>query len=598
MAKIIEISAFCKSYQTQKRKQLLVFDNFNLAIESDCHLICLTGPDGAGKSTLLKILAGVLPFDKGQVLLNGTKPDMANAKFSKDVGYMSQTLGLYEELTVWDNLTILSGLRGLKLKESSDYLTKLLTSVNLINFKDREAGALSGGMKQKLALCCTIAARPKILILDEPTVGVDPVSRNELWNIILSYLKEVQGYCIFSTAYLEEADFCDLVLMLNDGKLLLQGSKESLLNKLPHQTYSLEDTKDNYQQALKKALQLTFRDDANSPILDICPRLGRIDILTTKGCSLEELKLYLQKHFNDTFKLNTRGPILEDVYIHNALTEQLKIQSKSTAIKKSNSSDTACSTLNNQRSEIVIARNIKKCFGNFVAVDDSSFKVHIGEIFGLLGPNGAGKTTTFRMICALSKPTSGQVTINGFDLAKAKHDARATIGYVSQKFSLYRKLSVYQNLEYFGLSYGLKPKALKERIKELLSEFNLEDFKNINSETLPFGIQRQLSMACALIHKPKILFLDEATSGADPLARRNFWYLINKLATTGTCVVVTTHFMEEAEYCDNFLIQDQGKILVLGSPNTICRKDNKRISIQEKFVSLILDSRNQEAEHA
>ena len=598
MAKIIEISALCKSYQTQKRKQLLVFDNFNLAIESDCHLICLTGPDGAGKSTLLKILAGVLPFDKGQVLLNGTKPDMANAKFSKDVGYMSQTLGLYEELTVWDNLTILSGLRGLKLKESSDYLTKLLTSVNLINFKDREAGALSGGMKQKLALCCTIAARPKILILDEPTVGVDPVSRNELWNIILSYLKEVQGYCIFSTAYLEEADFCDLVLMLNDGKLLLQGSKESLLNKLPHQTYSLEDTKDNYQQALKKALQLTFRDDANSPILDICPRLGRIDILTTKGCSLEELKLYLQKHFNDTFKLNTRGPILEDVYIHNALTEQLKIQSKSTAIKKSNSSDTACSTLNNQRSEIVIARNIKKCFGNFVAVDDSSFKVHIGEIFGLLGPNGAGKTTTFRMICALSKPTSGQVTINGFDLAKAKHDARATIGYVSQKFSLYRKLSVYQNLEYFGLSYGLKPKALKERIKELLSEFNLEDFKNINSETLPFGIQRQLSMACALIHKPKILFLDEASSGADPLARRNFWYLINKLATTGTCVVVTTHFMEEAEYCDNFLIQDQGKILVLGSPNTICRKDNKRISIQEKFVSLILDSRNQEAEHA
>ena len=598
MTKIIGIAALCKSYQIQKGKNHLVFDAFNLAIESDCHLICLTGPDGAGKSTLLKILAGVLPFDKGEVLLNGKKPDMANEKFSKDVGYMSQTLGLYEELTVWDNLTILSGLRGLKLKESSDYLTKLLTSVNLINFKDREAGALSGGMKQKLALCCTIAARPKILILDEPTVGVDPVSRNELWNIILSYLKEVQGYCIFSTAYLEEADFCDLVLMLNDGKLLLQGSKESLLNKLPHQTYSLEDTKDNYQQALKKALQLTFRDDANSPILDICPRLGRIDILTTKGCSLEELKLYLQKHFNDTFKLNTRGPILEDVYIHNALTEQLKIQSKSTAIKKSNSSDTACSTLNNQRSEIVIARNIKKCFGNFVAVDDSSFKVHTGEIFGLLGPNGAGKTTTFRMICALSKPTSGQVTINGFDLAKAKHDARATIGYVSQKFSLYRKLSVYQNLEYFGLSYGLKPKALKERIKELLSEFNLEDFKNINSETLPFGIQRQLSMACALIHKPKILFLDEATSGADPLARRNFWYLINKLATTGTCVVVTTHFMEEAEYCDNFLIQDQGKILVLGSPNTICRKDNKRISIQEKFVSLILDSRNQEAEHA
>ena len=594
MTKIIGITALCKSYQIQKGKNHLVFDAFNLAIESDCHLICLTGPDGAGKSTLLKILAGVLPFDKGQVLLNGTKPDMANAKFSKDVGYMSQTLGLYEELTVWDNLTILSGLRGLKLKESSDYLTKLLTSVNLINFKDREAGALSGGMKQKLALCCTIAARPKILILDEPTVGVDPVSRNELWQIILSYLKEVQGYCIFSTAYLEEADFCDLVLMLNDGKLLLQGNKESLLKKLPHQTYSLKVPTENYQQALKKSLQLTFRDDDNSPILDICPRTGCIDLLTTNDCSFENLHQYLLEHFKQKIELVTRKPILEDIYIHNVLTEQLN----TTTTRKNDKLQSNLSTVAKDNLPIVIAQNIKKCFGNFVAVDDSSFKVHTGEIFGLLGPNGAGKTTTFRMICALSKPTSGQVTINGFDLAKAKHDARATIGYVSQKFSLYRKLSVYQNLEYFGLSYGLKPKALKERIKELLSEFNLEDFKNINSETLPFGIQRQLSMACALIHKPKILFLDEATSGADPLARRNFWYLINKLATTGTCVVVTTHFMEEAEYCDNFLIQDQGKILVLGSPNTICRKDNKRISIQEKFVSLILDSRNQEAEHA
>ncbi len=597
MTKIIDAIGLSKSYQTQNRKQHLVFDNFNLAIESDCHLICLTGPDGAGKSTLLKILAGVIPF-KGQVQLNGQKPDMAKAEFSKDVGYMSQTLGLYEELTVWDNLTILSGLRGLKLKESEDYLLKLLSKVNLLKFKDREAGALSGGMKQKLALCCTIAARPKILILDEPTVGVDPVSRQELWEIIKSYLKEAQGYCIFSTAYLEEADFCDTVLMLNEGKLLLQGSKEDLLQKLQQQTFSLKIATDNYQIALKKALHLTFRDDSASPILDICPRLGRIDILTSSNCSIESLKQYLQAHFNQQVELENRKPILEDVYIHQALKEIIETSnSKLTISDKKDEQDTSNLNLDT-RSEVVIARNIKKCFGNFVAVDDSSFKVHKGEIFGLLGPNGAGKTTTFRMICALSLPTFGEVTINGFNLAHAKHDARATIGYVSQKFSLYRKLSVYQNLEYFGLSYGLKPKALKARISELLTEFNLEEFKNINSENLPFGIQRQLSMACALIHKPKILFLDEATSGADPLARRNFWYLINKLATSGTCVVVTTHFMEEAEYCDNFLIQDQGKILVLGSPNTICRIEGKRISIQEKFVSLILSSRNQEAKHA
>ena len=298
------------------------------------------------------------------------------------------------------------------------------------------------------------------------------------------------------------------------------------------------------------------------------------------------MKAYLNSHYPDGVELKERLPILEDIYINEALKD----------FHGAVNSTTQEQTINNydKDKKVVVVNEIQKKFGNFTAVRKSSFNVHKGEIFGLLGPNGAGKTTTFRMICALLEPTKGDVKVNGLNLSKAKEDARGTIGYVSQKFSLYRKLSVYQNLEYFGLSYGLEPKQLKARIKELLEDFSLQEWKKVQSENLPFGIQRQLSMACALIHKPKILFIDEATSGADPLARRNFWYLISNLSNSGTCIIVTTHFMEEAEYCDNFLIQDQGQILVIGDPNRICIKDGKRISIQQKFVELIEEFRKKE----
>ena len=280
-------------------------------------------------------------------------------------------------------------------------------------------------------------------------------------------------------------------------------------------------------------------------------------------------------------KVSKRPSILEDVYINATWNPHLKMPNLDEAQRA-----------NFKREEVVIdVHEIKKVFGNFTAVEHSNFQVHRGEIFGLLGPNGAGKTTTFRMICALLPPTEGEVLVNGFDLRYAKASARATIGYVSQKFSLYRTLSCVQNLEYFGRSYGLFGKKLQARIEELLEEFSLQKFAHTRSEALPFGVQRQLSMACALIHKPKILFLDEATSGADPLARRNFWNRVNALCVEGTSIIVTTHFMEEAEYCDRFLIQDHGKILVLGEPSKICVKDGKRISVEEAFVDKVHEFR-------
>lgn len=587
MNSIISIQSLSKSYPIKGKEMLCVYDNFSLEVPKTDHFICLTGPDGAGKSTLLKLLAGVLKLDSGLIRVNALEPKTTNPDFTKQIGYMSQTLGLYGELSVLDNLRIFSGLKGLNLKENEDYLLDLLKKVNLLPFKDRNADDLSGGMKQKLGLTCAIAPKPQILILDEPTVGVDPVSRKELWDIIYDYIGKSDAYCIFSSAYLEEAAKSDLTLMMEQGKVVMQGHPSDLANITKGQTYSLDLKNENYQITVRKVMSISARCIKDSPLIDVVPRLSKIDILTRKQSTKDEILYYLKDKLGLDFEISQRDSLLEDSYIYQCFLDKKQIDTKnSSAIVEIKGYD--------KNAPVVSVENIKKKFGDFTAVRHSSFKVHKGEIFGLLGPNGAGKTTTFRMICALLKPTEGSVLINGFNLEEAADDARATIGYVSQKFSLYRKLTIYQNLQYFGLSYGLKPPYLNARIQELLDEFSLRAFVKTKSEDLPFGIQRQLSMACALIHKPKILFLDEATSGADPLSRRIFWDRVSALSNEGTCVIVTTHFMEESEYCDNFLIQDKGKILVLGAPDQICIKDGKRISIEETFVKLINEFRLKE----
>lgn len=609
MNSIIEISSLYKSYKVQGKNDVNIYSDFSLNIAASNHFICLTGPDGAGKSTLLKLLSGVIRPDSGEVLLDGLKPDNNSENFTKVVGYMSQTLGLYGELSVLDNLRIFSGLKGLNLKDNESYLLDLLDKVNLLQFKDREADALSGGMKQKLGLTCAIASKPRILILDEPTVGVDPVSRQELWDIIYDYISKAQAYCIFSTAYLEEAAKADITLMMNDAKVVLQGKPNDISQKMEGRTYSVNLGELNYQKTVREVMSVSERCYKDSPLIDVCPRLSKIDIVTKDKDCEKTVNDFLKNNLGIEVKIEDREPILEDAYIYQSYLNRLHKEDTDTRHDSANSATDYSShhtslastftpikvTAYDTGEPVVMVDKIKKKFGNFTAVHQSSFKVHKGEIFGLLGPNGAGKTTTFRMICALLKPTSGNVTVNGFDLKHAKDDARATIGYVSQKFSLYRKLNVYQNLEYFGLSYGLEIKPLKARIEELLDEFSLRKYKDVQSEDLPFGLQRQLSMACALIHKPKILFLDEATSGADPVARRVFWDRVSALASSGTCVIVTTHFMEESEYCDNFLIQDQGKLLVLGAPDKICIKDGQRISIEQSFVELVHKFRSQKA---
>ena len=633
MSALLSLKDLTKIFKKQDGSAFAAVDKLNLEIGPEHHMISLIGPDGSGKSTLLKMIAGLIAPDEGICSLN-LEPKGSGAL----IGYMSQTLGLYEDLSVMTNLRLFATLRDIDARSllntngqhtnspqstSSDdieaaldlYLEGLLAKVGLIKFKDYKSGSLSGGMKQKLALTCAISAKPALLLLDEPTVGVDPISRGELWAIIEDYIRDTGSYCLFSSLYLEEADKASLTIFIKEGKLLFDGTAAQLRDDVANQCYYIDLHEDISYQKLSRYMMCHLSDLTS--LKDICPRMGRIELLAENDVSVQSITQDLKTLFAkaqdksiravaDNFTLLKRPSVLEDAYIDltydrhsgsyaSELLSNLRADGHDSDGYDSDGYDASSnkSTSFDGNGEVVISVDgIRKDFGSFTAVHDSNFKVYKGEIFGLLGPNGAGKTTTFRMICSLLNPSHGTILINNLELKHAKSSVRATIGYVAQKFCLYRKLTAMQNLTYFGQSYGLKGKILNERISAVSKVFMLEPFLNEISENLPFGIQRSLSMACALIHSPSILFLDEATSGADPTSRRAFWSMIASLAANGTTVIVTTHFMEEAEYCDRFLIQDQGKILILGTPDEICLQDNKRISIEEAFVKCVNDRRN------
>ena len=628
MSALLSFKDLTKIFKKQDGSAFAAVDALNLEIGPEHHMISLIGPDGSGKSTLLKMIAGLIAPDEGICSLN-LEPKGSGAL----IGYMSQTLGLYEDLSVMTNLRLFATLRDIDARSllnrsgqqtnspqstSSDdieaaldlYLEDLLAKVGLIKFKDYKAGSLSGGMKQKLALTCAISAKPALLLLDEPTVGVDPISRGELWAIIEDYIRDTGSYCLFSSLYLEEADKASLTIFIKEGKLLFAGTAAQLREDVANQCYYIDLHEDISYQKLSRYMMCHLSDLTS--LKDICPRMGRIELLAENDVSVQTITQDLKTLFAkaqdksiravaDNFTLLKRPSVLEDAYIdltydrHSGSYASELLSNLRAGGHDSDGYDYSGnkSTSFDGNGEVVISVDgIRKDFGSFTAVHDSNFKVYKGEIFGLLGPNGAGKTTTFRMICSLLNPSHGTILINNLELKHAKSSVRATIGYVAQKFCLYRKLTAMQNLTYFGQSYGLKGKILDERISAVSKVFMLEPFLNEISENLPFGIQRSLSMACALIHSPSILFLDEATSGADPTSRRAFWSMIASLAANGTTVIVTTHFMEEAEYCDRFLIQDQGKILILGTPDEICLQGNKRISIEEAFVKCVNERRN------
>ena len=563
-----------------------IFEHLQLTLGPDVRRAALVGKDGSGKSTLMKLLFGLVHPQRGRVRVSGLDADRSGERFLSEVAYMPQDAFLYQELSVLENLRLAHEVRTARHAAPGE-LERLLERVDLLRFAGYQIQQLSGGMKQKIALLCTIVHQPRILILDEPTVGVDPLSRQELWHIIDGFLDE-HSHCIFSTAYLEEAQEAQTcVIIADDGVMAVE--VEPLLRRHARLCYTLSAPR--YLEAYVALLHQDFE----RCFTDLSIREGRIHFMLREGVSRSEAEaLFARVLRGQHYTIAPRATTLEDVYLRLLKKEPYGITIGHPAAAAAAAPGTgeggsgAAADRAPVGGAVIALHGVRKVYGSFTAVEHTSFEVRSHEIFGLLGPNGAGKTTTFRMMCALLDLTEGRIEVNGRDLRQAISQVRAEIGYVSQKFTLYTRLTCRQNIEYFARSYGLYGAALARRLDELLEIFEVRDYLRVRAGELPFGTQRELSMLVALIHQPRILFLDEATSGADIVARRKLWLILNLLREQGVTVIITTHFLEEAEFCDRFLIQARGRIICLGTPDEICRDARgRRISVHQLFIDKV-----------
>ena len=533
-------------------------------------LTALVGPDGAGKTTFLRLIAGLYKPTAGSLEVLGMDVAKDPQSVQDRISYMPQKFGLYEDLSIQENLDLYADLHGVPMNVRKERFARLLKITDLARFTERPAGKLSGGMKQKLGLACTLVRSPELLLLDEPSVGVDPLSRRDLWSIIEQLVREENLSVILSTAYMDEAERCHEVYVMLDGQVLKQGTPDELTAQAQAQTWQVKPSPDMKARVLQAHLL-----DNQHYIADAVPKGDVVRFITrTESPSLPADLL------PKGVVAEPRAAELEDAFmllLHEAkhiqktvlAQENLALDPSITLIENSDPPQVKTEQNVKQQLEkpVIVVKDLVRTFGDFTAVASTSFDVSRGEIFGLLGPNGAGKTTTFRMLCGLLPASSGMLEVAGMNLRTARAQARAKIGYVSQKFALYGNLSVLDNLKFFGGAYGLSGKQLKQQIDKALLQFELKP--HAKSGDLPNGFKQRLSMAAALLHQPEIVFLDEPTSGIDPLARRSFWYTIGELANQGMTIIVTTHFMEEAEYCDRIAIQDAGKLLAIGTPQQI-----------------------------
>lgn len=530
--------------------------------------LALIGPDGAGKTTLIRLIAGLLVPDSvcgkkdsdSPVLIQGISPYKNLNEIKKIIGYMPQRFGLYEDLTVIENLELYSGLKNIQKDEKEELFDTLLKFAGLEEFRERLAGALSGGMKQKLGLSCTLLSKPKILLLDEPSVGVDPISRRELIKITDKLSNENGIGVIWATSYLDEAQFFENVLLLSEGRKIYKGNTE------------------NAKKAMSGLVCLTYEENRDNRIFldEIIRNEKGISDATIEGDKIRVV--FENREAFDKFPhiKEETPPVFEDFVMGALGGEKIILENTTDEIRENPPDDVA-----------IEANGLTKIYGNFVAADKINFKVKKGEIFGLLGPNGAGKSTTFKMLCALIKPTEGNSKIYGVDITKEPVRAKRNFGYMAQKFSLFGNLSVKQNLEFFMGVYGVKNRS----INEVIEGYDLEKYLNRNAADLPLGYKQRLALLCALVHKPPVLFLDEPTSGVDPVSRREFWMRINALAKSKTSVLVTTHFMDEAQFCDRIALVYRGKILVTDTPsnlkNSVKSEKLQNPTMEDAFVEII-----------
>lgn len=548
-------------------------------------LVALVGADGAGKTTLMRIAAGILKPTSGRVVMFGE--DVYGSRPSGRTypcGYMPQKFGLYEDLSVAENFKLYADLYGLSEDERASRTRELLQMTGLTPFTERAAGKLSGGMKQKLGLACALLNRPGILLLDEPTVGVDPLSRRELWRILRENAASRKMLIVVATTYMDEASLCDEVIILEEGHVRAMGSPEEIAAKAAGRAYFAENL---YSSEPVRLLQDRLIADTQY-LLDAVPEADGVRVLTNGLVSPE----ILQERYPGV-RFAARAATLEDGYLvlRKDVLGDWRTQNDTddffTEVLWDNEVKLDGGNMSTSGNAIH-AENLLRRFGSFVAVDRTSFDVSRGEIFGLLGPNGAGKTTTFKMLCGLLEVSEGELTVAGVDVRRSREKARELLGYMSQKFALYAGLSVRENLSFFAGAYGLTGAQGRDRVAKIMRSFGLTEFASRDAGALPGGYKQRLAMAAALLHRPKILFLDEPTSGADIPARRRFWRWVTALARCGTTVVVTTHFMEEALYCDRVLIQDAGRSLILGTPQAVragCATMN------EAFIRVVTQAR-------
>jgi len=512
----------------------------------------LIGPDGAGKTSSFQILAGVMEATSGGVEIFGRPAREARSQ----TGYLTQTFSLYPDLSVTENIHYIGDLRRVPREEIAKRGLRYLRMFDMDRFEDRLAGRLSGGMKQKLALVCALVPQPHVLLLDEPTTGVDPVSRREFWDT-LAHLASEGLTILVATPYLDEAERCHRVALMHQGEIHQTGTPAELRASLHAKRLELR-TSD-----LPKAERLLSPDvDPGKEIVDVQRFGDRLDVLVhhaDQGKQLVESELKTAQL--EISEMRISEPTLENTFV--AKLRSLGQEVRSDAFPGHHDH-------RNLRGKIAIgAKNLTKQFGSFSAVKHVSVQIRYGEVYGLLGANGAGKTTTIKMLCGLLAPTSGEMQLAGESGSLRSQSVRERIGYMSQKFSLYDDLSIEENLNFFAGVYGVPESEREEKCRWALSFSSLEGKEKQITGSLPGGWKQRVALGAAIMHEPSVLFLDEPTSGVDPLARRAFWTVINRLADQGAAILVTTHYLEEAEQCNRLGFMVAGELVAEGTPTEI-----------------------------
>lgn len=513
----------------------------------------IIGPDGAGKTSIFHILGGVMERTAGDVTVLGRSPRHARP----DIGYLTQLFSLYLDLSIDENIKYIAGLREVPEKVWKKRREELLVSMSLDKFSRRLAGQLSGGMKQKLALCCALISRPKLLLLDEPTTGVDPVSRREFWDLLASISQSGVTVAV-ATPYLDEAERCNRLILMHEGEAKEIGSPEQLkkglgLHRLEVRSPDLE------------SIELKLNETKSGGISDVQRFGDRLDVLCDDTDSATTLIKHLATTGNialEEIEFSKQDPTLENVFVN-----RLKDSSES-ALERVSFPYVEIARLG-QTDNAIYARNLCKSFGNFNAVKNVNLSIEYGQIYGLLGANGAGKTTTIKMLCGLLPSSSGDMVLCGQKGNLRSEKLRQRLGYMSQKFTLYDDLTIIENLNFYCGAYCVPPELQKERIQWVLNSTGLAGQETMLTAKLPGGWKQRLAFAAAVLHQPEVLFLDEPTSGVDPLARREMWKLIRELAGRGTAILVTTHFLEEAEHCSKLGLMVAGTLVAEGSPSQI-----------------------------